>query len=264
MSDFLRVQGQRIEFQQIHVKSGAPVMVFLHEGLGSVAMWLDFPERLARAAGVNALLYSRYGYGKSDALGGPRRPGYLHDEALKTLPELLDRLAVERPILFGHSDGASIALLYAGSHSPRAVVAVAPHVFVEAVALDGVRAIRNGYERGGLRAKLAHYHDDPDSAFYGWNDIWGSDEFRDWCIEEALAGIECPVLAVQGLQDEYATMQQLDRMAGKIRRLETLKMDHCRHSPHRDQPAALIDATVHFCRQIDTPNGRETALYPEP
>lgn len=221
-------------------------MVFLHEGLGSIAMWRDFPEKLARAAGVNALLYSRYGYGRSDPITAPRRPDYMHDEALKALPELLAKLAIERPILFGHSDGASIALIYAAAHTPRAVIALAPHVFVEQIAVDGVRMIRRKYEGAGLREKLARYHNVPDSAFYGWNDIWLNPEFCAWSIEPDLARIRCPLLAVQGFEDEYATMEQVDRIAARAARAKTLKIADCRHSPQRDQPAVLIRETLRF------------------
>ena len=261
-SEFAVIQGHRIEFQRIETRPGAPVMVFLHEGLGSIAMWRDFPARLAASGGFNALIYSRYGYGKSDPLESPRRPDYMHEEASKALPELLEKLEISRPILFGHSDGASIALLYASEHPARAVIALAPHVFVEQIAVDGVGAIRQEYASGDLRKKLARYHDHPDSAFYGWNDIWLAPEFRrDWCIEEDLIRILCPVLAVQGFHDEYGTMEQLDRMARKICDIETLKLANCRHSPHRDQPDALIHATLAFCSKNDRPNGKETAMH---
>jgi pimeloyl-ACP methyl ester carboxylesterase len=260
MSEFAIVAGRRIEIQRIEVRRGAPVIVFLHEGLGSVAMWRDFPERLAGAAGYNALLYSRYGYGRSDPLAEARRPGYLHQEALAALPELLEKTGIEWPVLFGHSDGASIALIYASAHPARAVIALAPHVFVEQMAVDGVAAIRRDYEQGGLRQKLARYHDHPDSAFYGWNDIWLAPEFRAWCIEEELARISIPVLAVQGYEDEYGTMEQLERMRRRIRRFEALKLAGCRHSPHRDQPEAVIGAARRFLQEADTPNGREAPL----
>ncbi|HLH40812.1 MAG TPA: alpha/beta hydrolase [Bryobacteraceae bacterium] len=259
MSEFAVVAGHRIEFQRIEVSRDAPVIVFLHEGLGSIALWRDFPERLARAAGYNALLYSRYGYGKSDPLAEARRPSYLHEEALAALPELLEKTGIERPVLFGHSDGASIALIFASAHRARAVIALAPHVFVEQMAVDGVAEIRRDYEQGSLREKLARYHDHPDSAFYGWNDIWLAPEFRLWCIEEELSRITIPVLAVQGYEDEYATMEQLDRMEQRIRRFQALKLDDCRHSPHRDQPEAVIGATRLFLQENDTPNGTETA-----
>jgi pimeloyl-ACP methyl ester carboxylesterase len=264
MSEFIAVQGHRIEFERINVAKGAPVMVFLHEGLGSVAMWRDFPAKLARAAGCNALLYSRYGYGRSDALTAPRRPNYMHDEARKALPELFEKLGIAQPVLFGHSDGASIALIYAASYPTRAVIALAPHVFVEEIALEGIRAIRQEYEISDLREKLARYHDHPDSAFRGWSEAWLDPSFRNWCIEDELQRIECPMLAVQGFNDEYATMEQIDRVARLASRVDVLKLLNCRHSPHRDRPAALIDAVLHFLDRIDnkigTPNGEETKV----
>lgn len=267
MSEFASAQGHRLEFARIEVAAGAPTLVFLHEGLGSVAMWRDFPERLARAAGSNALLYSRYGYGQSDPLEEARRPDYMHQEAGRALPELLEKLGIERPVLFGHSDGASIALLYAAEHPARAVIALAPHVFVEDLAVAGVQAIRQEYEYADLRQKLARYHNHPDSAFYGWNDIWRAPEFRAWCIENELARISCPVLAVQGFEDQYGSMEQLDRMARRIPDLKALKLENCRHSPHRDQPDAVIGATVRFLKRTrflkttDKPNGEETRAH---
>jgi pimeloyl-ACP methyl ester carboxylesterase len=260
MIEFAGIRGHRLEFQRIVINSSAPFLVFLHEGLGSIAMWRDFPERLARAAGLNALLYSRYGYGQSDPLTGPRRPDYLHEEAFQALPELLEKLAIEQPFLFGHSDGASIALLHASRFPARGVIALAPHVFVETMAVDGVGVIRRDYETGGLREKLARYHEHPDSAFYGWNDIWRSPEFRGWNIEAEIEQISCPVLAVQGFEDEYGSMEQLDRMAARIRNMDAAKLENCRHSPHRDQPQAVIQATCAFCLKNLRPNGKETRM----
>ena len=260
MSEFAVVQGHRIEFERTVIDADAPYLVFLHEGLGSIAMWRDFPARLADAANLNALIYSRYGYGKSDPLENPRRPDYMHDEAQKALPELLEKLEIGPPILFGHSDGASIALLYAASHPARAVIAIAPHVFVEQIAVDGVRAIRRHYESSVLRERLARYHDHPDSAFYGWNDIWLGPDFRSWSIEEEITRISCPVLAVQGFQDEYGTMEQIDRMARLIRNMNVLKLENCGHSPHRDQADTVIEATCAFCLKIARPKSKETGM----
>jgi len=256
MIEFTSVQGHRIEFERIG--HGDPVMVFLHEGLGSISMWRDFPEKCARACGSSALVYSRYGYGQSDPLKDARRPDYMHEEALTTLPELLGKLGIEQPILFGHSDGASIALLYAAAYPVRAVVVLAPHVFVEEVAIEGIRAIRRQYETNALREKMARYHKDPDSAFYGWNDIWLEPAFRRWSIEDVLARIESPILVVQGFEDEYGTMEQVDRIARQAPHVQTRKLEKCGHSPQRDRPQAVIGAAVDFLAGIDTPNGRET------
>ena len=257
---FQTIQGRRIEYELIRGQQPALVMVFLHEGLGSVAMWKDFPARCAQAAGCDALVYSRYGYGQSDSINEPRGVEYMHDEALKTLPELLAKLDIERPILFGHSDGASVALIHAGRHTVAGVAVLAPHLFVEDIALDGIRSIRSAYEAGDLKARLARYHADPDSAFWGWHDIWLHPDFRAWNIQDYVDGIQSPVLAIQGIDDEYGTMEHLDRIPGA----ELLKLENCRHSPHRDQPEAVIAATARFVQGLNKPNGKETRPTPGP
>ena len=207
------------------------MIVFLHEGLGSLAMWKDFPERCARVSGCAALVYSRYGYGESDRLLESRRVNFMHDEALKTLPELLDKLHVEQPILFGHSDGASIVLIHAGGagRSVRGLILLAPHVFVEDVAIRSIQAAQQAYQSTDWREKLSRYHSDPDSAFRGWNDIWLHPEFRAWNIEEYLPRIACPILAIQGENDEYGTMEQIERVARLARGVQVLKLRDCRH-----------------------------------
>jgi len=251
---FDSIGGHRVEFALIRgTAPAAPTLVFLHEGLGSVAMWRDFPQRVAAATGCPALVYSRYGYGRSDALAAPRQPDYMHVEALVALPELLGRLGVERPIPFGHSDGASIALIHAGGAGrPLAgLIAMAPHVMVEDVALAGIRATVQAYETTPLRQRLARYHDDVDSAFRGWSDAWLSPAFRDWNIEEYLPRIAVPVLAIQGRDDEYGTLEQIDRIAGAAPDVDVLKLADCRHSPHKDQPGAVIAAVADFVRRID-------------
>jgi pimeloyl-ACP methyl ester carboxylesterase len=242
---FIDIQGHRLEYQ-FHPSGAKPVMVFLHEGLGSIAMWKDFPSRCAQACGCDALVYSRYGYGKSDPLKGPRAVDYMHREALDVLPELLSKLGVERPVLFGHSDGASIALIHAAEQPAAGVIVLAPHVMVEEVAVVGIRSINKLFESGALRDKLARYHDHPESAFWGWSDIWLKPEFRGWNIEEYLPKIQCPVLAIQGFDDEYGTMEQIHRIAAAVPRIETLKLEKCQHSPHRDQAESVIQAVVRF------------------
>ncbi|HLJ50039.1 MAG TPA: alpha/beta hydrolase [Bryobacteraceae bacterium] len=254
---FLKVQDHRIEYELIRGPSSeAPWLVFLHEGLGSLAMWKDFPARCAAATGSNALVYSRYGYGQSDPLGGPRTVTFMHDEALKALPELLDQFGIDRPTLFGHSDGASIALVHAGANVRpiRSLILLAPHVFVEDFAIRAIEATRRNYLTTNLRDKLARYHADPDSAFWGWNDIWLHPDFRAWNIEEYLSRIECPVLAIQGEDDEYGTMEQIDRMARAVPRIEVLKLKNCGHSPHRDQPDAVIERVVQTRKDARTPS----------
>jgi len=235
----------RIEYRWINPeRRDRPLLIFLHEGLGSIAMWKSWPQDLCDAGNFRALLYSRPGYGRST----PRRPevhwnrDYLQRQACEVLPALLHRLEIdtgetaERPWLIGHSDGASIALLYAAAFPERlaGAVVMAPHVFVEAFAQPGIAAARIAYLEGDLRNKLARYHDDVDSAFWGWNDIWLAPSFQDWNIEAELRQIHCPLLAIQGHDDEYGTMEQLHRIARAVPTTQLLELAACGHAPHRD------------------------------
>jgi len=250
---FTEVGGQRIEYEQIDVGGKSrPSLVLLHEGLGSIAMWRDFPGRLAHATGCDALVYSRQGYGNSDPVTASRDVGYMHDEALRTLPALLDQLAITRPILVGHSDGGSIALIHAGAgmRPVAAVVTLAAHVLVEDLSVASIAAAKVAYETTDLRAKLARYHSDVDGAFWGWNRIWLDPEFRAWNIEAYLPRIACPVLAIQGEDDEYGTMEQMRRIGAKVRDIELVALADCRHSPHRDQPEAVQDAITRFVDRV--------------
>ena len=232
----------------------APLVVFLHEGLGSVAMWKDYPQRLCDAGGYRGLVLSREGYGRST----PRAPGarwpvdFMHRQARDVLPRVFARLGVgvngEVPWLFGHSDGGSIALIYAATF-PRTVaglVVVAPHIFVEDVSIRSIEAARQAYRSTGLRARLARYHDDPDSAFFGWNDVWLDPAFRGFSIRGLLGRIECPILAIQGTDDEYGTLAQITGIHEHAPQTELAVLDRCRHSPHRDQPEALTSAVTAF------------------
>jgi pimeloyl-ACP methyl ester carboxylesterase len=220
----------------------------LHEGLGSVTQWRDFPERLAAQTGRRIVAYSRAGYGASEPPRGARTTAYMHDEARDALPAVLDALAIEHPVLFGHSDGASIALLYASMYPerPRALVLEAPHVFVEELSVRSIAEMRTLYATTDLRAKLARHHADVDTVFFGWNDIWLDPAFRSWNIEAALAAIRCPVLLIQGEDDEYGTPAQLASIAARVSTTETLLLANCGHAPHRDQPAAVLAATAAF------------------
>ena len=238
----------RIEYRWVgSAAPGAPVLVFLHEGLGSVGMWRDFPARLCEAAGARGLVYSRPGYGSSTPREAGERwtPRFMHRQAEEVLPALLRALQLDPardPLwLFGHSDGGSIALLHAAAHPEvlRGAIVLAPHIFVEEVSVSSIQQARSAYLQTDLRQRLARYHDDADSAFWGWNDIWLDPAFRDWNIEAELARISCPVLAVQGEDDEYGTLEQVYGIARKAPQTRVLVLPQCGHSPHRDQPAAL-------------------------
>jgi pimeloyl-ACP methyl ester carboxylesterase len=250
---FATVCSHPIEYERVAVtRADRPTLVFLHEGLGSVAMWRDFPSRVAHATNCNALVYSRYGYGNSEPMREPRTVSYMHDEALAALPELLDEFAVDKPILVGHSDGGSIALIHAGEARRRVggLVLMSPHVFVEDISIASIAAAKVAYETSDLRAKLARYHADVDSAFWGWNRIWLDPDFRRWNIEDYLPCISCPVIAMQGEDDEYGTMEQLARIGRQVTDAELLTLKDCRHSPHRDQPEAVIEAITGFVDRI--------------
>ena len=251
---FVTVQGQRLEVERIAgTRAGAPTLVFLHEGLGSVALWRDFPAKLAARTGAEALVYSRRGYGTSDRLEAPRRVDYMHHEALVVLPELLRELGISDPILVGHSDGASIALIHAGSGRwpVRALVLEAPHVFVEDVTVASIEQAKATYRTTDLGKRLARYHDDPDHAFWGWNDIWLDPAFRSWTIESCLPGVRCTVLAIQGADDEYGTLAQLDAIErGVSGPCERRVLANCKHSPHRDQEGATLEAMARFIERV--------------
>lgn len=249
--------GQRIEYLWVGTaEPSAPLWVFLHEGLGSVAMWSAFAQRLCQRLGARGLVYSRPGYGRSSPRPPTQKwaPDYMHQQAHSLLPALLAALAIDpkrQPVwLLGHSDGASIALLYAAQSGAtlRGLVAMAPHVFVEPVALQRIAAARRHYLHGDLRARLAAYHDDPDSAFWGWNRAWLNPAFVDWRIDQGLQAICCPLLLVQGENDEYGSLAQLDAIEARVAQAQRRVLADCRHSPHRDQEAALTEALLAFSK----------------
>ena len=248
----------RIEHQWIaRENTAAPLIVFLHEGLGSVAMWKDFPQRLCIAAGCRGLVYSRPGYGRSTPRAAEEAWGldFMHRQAQEVLPALLDALdidaATQRPWLLGHSDGASIALLYAASYPQRiaAAIVLAPHILVEDLSVSSIEKVRTAYLETDLRQRLARHHDSPDSAFWGWNDIWLKPAFKHWSIEAEIGAIRCPLLAVQGLDDEYGTLEQIRGIARRVPQAELLELPACGHSPHRDQPEPLIAAITLFIQR---------------
>jgi len=249
--------GQRvgIEHQWIHrERFGMPLMIFLHEGLGSVRMWKDFPARLCTALGWRGLVYSRVGYGGSRLYTPEENWGldFMHRQAHEVLPALLDTLGIDPdmqpPWLFGHSDGGSIALLYAARYPNRTagVVVMAPHIMVEDLSIESIAKARQAWQDTDLRERLAKYHDDPERAFRRWNDIWLHPPFRQWSIEREIETIRCPVLAIQGLDDEYGTLAQIRGIRERVPHTRLLELPDCRHSPHLDQPDAVVTAVRDF------------------
>jgi pimeloyl-ACP methyl ester carboxylesterase len=265
VSEFIEIdwRGVRMRIEHAWIAPGrddpqaTPLMIFLHEGLGSVSMWKDFPARLCTALGCRGLVYSRPGYGRSTARQQHELwdLDFMHRQAHEVLPALLQALGVDtardKPWLFGHSDGGSIALLFAARFPEQlaGAVVLAPHIRVEDLTVAGIEATRQAYLQTDLRQRLARHHDDPDSAFWGWNRIWLHPPFRHWSIEPEIASVTCPVLAIQGQDDEYGTLAQIRGIARRVprpERVELLELARCGHSPHRDQDQAVIAATRRF------------------
>jgi pimeloyl-ACP methyl ester carboxylesterase len=233
----------------------APTLVLLHEGLGSVSLWSRFPERLAEATGLGVFAWSRAGYGASDPVRLPRPLTYMHDEALQVLPKLLDAIGFRRGILLGHSDGASIAAIYAGSvedQRVRGLVLVAPHFYVEPFNVDSIRAARASYEATDLRSRLERHHGaNVDCAFHGWAGAWLDPGFVSWDLREYLPHIRLPMLIVQGRDDQYGSLAQVacaeEHCSGPV---ETALLEACGHSPHREKPEEMLAAVTGFVRRV--------------
>lgn len=245
----LNLLGLRVEYRDFPaLREGAPTWVLLHEGLGCVAMWRDFPQKLAALTGCRVIVYSRPGYGGSAPYAEARTPRYMHHEGEVVLPALLDSLGIDRPLLLGHSDGGSIALIFAGAfpERPLGIAVMAPHEFVEEETLAGIRAARDLWQTTDWPQKLGRYHVDAPRVFSDWNDCWLSPPFRDWNIEASLPQIVCPVLAIQGEDDEYASMRQIDVIAQQVPGAQLLKLAQCGHTPQRDQEAAVLAALAEF------------------
>jgi pimeloyl-ACP methyl ester carboxylesterase len=260
-SSFVEIgwRGKRVRIEHAWLapeRRSAPLVVFLHEGLGSLSMWKAFPQQLCDAAGARGLVYSRPGYGRSTP-----RPAeeawdldFLHQQAHEVLPALLAALDIDathdKPWLLGHSDGASITLLYAARyrHALAGAIVLAPHILVEDLAVQSIAKVKLAYESADLKQRLSKHHDDPDSPFWGWNRIWLHPPFRQWTIEEEIRTIACPLLAVQGLDDEYGTLAQIRGIAHRVPHTELLELADCGHSPHRDQPEMLIANATRFIR----------------
>ena len=246
--------GHQLEYKWIGPSAiDAPTIVFLHEGLGCVAMWRDFPELVAKASGCGVLVYSRAGYGNSDPITLPRPVSFMHDEALLVLPQVLETLHIRDAIMFGHSDGGSIALIHAGSGKAtqvRGLILEAPHVFVENISIESISEAKSNYDHGSLRLGLERYHgNNVDCAFRGWNDVWLNPDFRSWNIESFLPDIKVPVLVMQGEDDQYGTLKQAESLESRCGgSVQTLILPECGHSPHRDHPETVLETTITFLR----------------
>jgi pimeloyl-ACP methyl ester carboxylesterase len=239
-------------FLPINPASRSQTIVLLHEGLGCVQMWKDFPQQLSNATNLRVLAYSRQGYGGSTPITGPRDIDFMRDEATRVLPALFTALDINNPILIGHSDGGSIALLAATQLKLAAAIVMAPHLFVEAISVAAIRQTLATYndESTQMRTKLAKFHADVDGAFYGWANIWLKPAFLKWNIEADTAAITCPLLAIQGEQDQYGTMKQIDRLKIHVPHAQLLKLANCRHSPQFDQPQAVLTAIIQFLESV--------------
>lgn len=254
----LIVAGKRLKVLAIP-SAGSPrgTIVMLHEGLGSIALWRDFPALLARRTSFDVIAYSRYGHGWSETLSEPRQAGYMHYEAAVVLPELLDALGIRRPVLLGHSDGASIALMYAGwmARRVRGLIVEAPHVFVEDLSIRSIENAKAALATTSLGPKLARYHADAEKTFRGWNDIWLDPSFRRWNIERSLGTIRAPMLAIQGEDDEYGTSAQVAAIEARVPAFRKIMLPQCGHSPHRDQPEATLAAIERFLDGLPPEHG---------
>jgi pimeloyl-ACP methyl ester carboxylesterase len=241
-----RVDGLEVEVADLAGDRNRRAMVLLHEGLGSVGLWRDFPQALHEATRRRVVAFSRYGHGRSDPPRAPRTPAFFHEEADKVLPALLHQLEAREPLLVGHSDGASIALAHAARHPVAGLALLAPHVFVEEVTVEAIRATRREFEDGALRERMARHHDDPDAAFRGWCDVWLDPAFRTWSLEADAATVTAPALLVQGADDPYGSLEQLDRIEARVRGPVERLVVPGGHSPHLEQPDAVVAAIADF------------------
>lgn len=251
-SFFVGAGGHRLRAQWIGAPGAAPdgTLVFLHEGLGSIPQWKGFPEAVCQETGRRGLVYERWGFGGSEGLILPRPTNYLNIEAEQVLPEVLEACGLTRPILVGHSDGASIALLFAAAFPERAAacISMAAHVFVEDFTLAGIRDVVARWETGDLRARLARYHgDNTETVFRGWAETWLRPDFRDWTMIDRLPRVVCPVLALQGEDDEHGSATQVEAIAGGVSGpVEAALIPNCGHSPHLQAQAVVLARIAAF------------------
>lgn len=254
-SGFLTVGAAHLEYRMIGPSpESAPTIVMLHEGLGSTGLWADFPEKLQAATGAGVFVYSRAGYGNSTPVKLPRPLDYMHVEALDVLPKLLDKIGFRRGLLLGHSDGASIAAIYVGSHQDhrlQGLALIAPHFIVEDISVASIAEIRSAYATTNLKEKLARWHKDVDNAFYGWNGAWLDPDFRNWDISEYLAYIRVPVAILQGVDDQYGTMRQVEIAQEECYcPVDVTVIPGAGHQPHREAPEPTLDAISEFANAV--------------
>ena len=249
---FTEARGHSLEYRWLGEEFDSTALVFLHEGLGSIELWRDFPIKVVAGSGHPGLVFSRYGHGRSDPLTGLRSPRFMHEEAFEVLPGVINDLVGEPPILIGHSDGASISLIYTGSSYPvEGLVLIAPHVMVEETGLDQIAYLNDSYATADLANRLAKYHDDPEALFRGWADVWLSEDFESWNLEEYLPGISCPVLLIQSAEDDYGTLDHLDIIESSVSGpVERLVVEGRSHSPHLSHSDQVTQATIRFIKEL--------------
>jgi pimeloyl-ACP methyl ester carboxylesterase len=245
-ASFVELDGRAFEYEEIPGDRDRSTLVFLHEGLGSVGLWRGFPRAVADATGRRTVAYSRLGHGWSDRPPAPRGTRFMHEEAEQVLPRLLERFEAPEPLLVGHSDGGSIALIHAATHPVSALVCLAPHVFVEEMCLERIRAARQEFEQGRLRERMARHHRDPEAAFRGWNDVWLHPDFPRWSIEDRLHSISAPVMVIQGTEDPYGTLAHLEAIERAVRGPVERVVLPCGHAPHLELPEETLSPVSRF------------------
>jgi pimeloyl-ACP methyl ester carboxylesterase len=242
------VDGRALEL--LDLPGETPALVLLHEGLGSVGLWRDFPVRLHMTTGRRLIAFSRFGHGRSAPPPEPRTPAFFHTEALDILPRLLEQLDAANPVLVGHSDGGSIALIHAAHHPVTALVLLAPHLFVEEITVRAIAQTRTQYLTGGLRDRMARHHDDPDAAFWGWCDVWLDPAFRAWNLEHEAARVTAPALLIQGADDPYGSLAQLDGIEARLRGPHARLVVRGGHSPHLEHEREVVDVLARFLSEM--------------